>query len=1513
MAFSKTANILKWVYKVLRSIVFSAVIAVAILFTLIYASLSIPAVQDYIKNEVKKELGDFLGSDIEIESLYIIPINEVIIKGAIIKDLDGKECLRIERLGGGINIWRLIVSRKIEITYVELLDFTADIYQKSEHTPLNIDFIIKAFSSENKERTPIRFDLKIYNIVIRGGNVKFDRQWKELNEDRSFDASHIDIENLCADIMLPRLSQENSDIDLRRLSFTEKSGLQVKEISGYFKIFPEKAEFRELKLRLPETLLQTSDFTVPLNFFKEKNENKEVDDSIHINIINSRITPSNLACFLPALSSVDISYPFASSVTIYKERIILEDFQFGNNSGLEISARGKITNYNRLDHFQVQLDNLKLLANSSMLTDFLNTFPEKGKSSFIRETLSTVGNITLNASGQYDASTNIIKLNSDLETTAGNFQLHCDAMVGKEYVDGTLALEIPYFDFSGIFPQIKLEEVKGLTVGADGEVNLKKLNLSSGKINLGIETINILGRKISNINGIGEKIGDVCSLTLEANDINLDGLLNAYVTIDGENSIWNIEADINDFDTYSSFLTDTGEEGYEFKGKIKAMAQGNSVDNINGNLDLTEFRVTKWNGEELNIERLALIVNNEADANGIILTSDLVDFRLRGRYITSKIPALLKKTLHEINPLVFSPYKKEEECGEGSFDLTVKDAQPLIDFFKIPIFPLTEMIVEGRFDSSTDLFELSTDIPYIQQGDNKLITGTYLKARVIGAEGMAEVNFGTVYPTKKGPLKMDLDINGKNGLYEVLIDFNKGRNVSFYGHVNINVALEKDPQTDLLVLNAIWIPSSLYLNEAEWLVEESVINYTDGFLKIEGFCIRHDGQYVMINGFNDKAGEGTIKIMLSEIDMDYVFGTLNINHVTFGGITTGSVIARNIFTPNPELYTENLYARDFSYNGTLLGVADLWGRLDLPQRKIGIGAVIREEDKIVAKADGGVWFGRDSLAFNFKADGVNVGFMQPFMSAFSSEVKGKASGEAILYGTFSDIDMTGKIVGEDIDILIDYINAHYTGSDTVYLRPGIIEIPHFTVKDKFGHSANVSGELIHRCFHEPIFNFKVSDMDQLLVYDTNSKINPLWYGTVYVSGNGEISGRPGLVRIAADVETAPGSDFTFVLSDQQEAVKSHFLTFSDKKRIAAEAALAKDTVPDFLKKFRNNLNNESTGLSDIFVMDFRVSVTDDVRFNLIMDPVAGDKIEAYGSGAMTLTYSSRSDELRLYGKYVLDKGTYNFSLQDIILKEFIIKPGSSIAFTGDPYTGILNITAAYRVNTSLTELDQSFASDRELNRTSVPVEALLKVSGVLTNPTIDFDIELPTVTEETAQKVRSIISTEDMMSKQVLYLVALNKFYPPEYMSTSNSGGEWASIASSTISSQIQNMIGQITDKFTLSPTIRSDKGDFSDIEVDLALSSQLFNNRLLINGNVGYRDPSNSSTTFVGDFDIEYLLNKKGTWRLKAYNHFNDQNYYLKSALTTQGLGIVWRKDFGIPRKGEEVETVTEKLNEEE
>ena len=150
-----------------------------------------------------------------------------------------------------------------------------------------------------------------------------------------------------------------------------------------------------------------------------------------------------------------------------------------------------------------------------------------------------------------------------------------------------------------------------------------------------------------------------------------------------------------------------------------------------------------------------------------------------------------------------------------------------------------------------------------------------------------------------------------------------------------------------------------------------------------------------------------------------------------------------------------------------------------------------------------------------------------------------------------------------------------------------------------------------------------------------------------------------------------------------------------------------------------------------------------------------------------------------------------------------------------------------------------------------------------------------------------------MMNRQIIYLLALNRFYTPDYMESTTKGNELFSVASSTISSQLSSMLGKLSDNWSIAPNLRSDRGDFSDVEVDVALSTRLLNNRLLFNGNFGYRDKSLNSNQFIGDFDIEYLLNPRGTWRLKAYNRYNDQNYYVRTATTTQGVGIMFRRDF--------------------
>jgi hypothetical protein len=149
-----------------------------------------------------------------------------------------------------------------------------------------------------------------------------------------------------------------------------------------------------------------------------------------------------------------------------------------------------------------------------------------------------------------------------------------------------------------------------------------------------------------------------------------------------------------------------------------------------------------------------------------------------------------------------------------------------------------------------------------------------------------------------------------------------------------------------------------------------------------------------------------------------------------------------------------------------------------------------------------------------------------------------------------------------------------------------------------------------------------------------------------------------------------------------------------------------------------------------------------------------------------------------------------------------------------------------------------------------------------------------------------------MMMRQVIYLLVLNKFYTPDYSRVTRAN-EFTSVASSALSAQLSSLLNSLTDKVQIGTNIRSRQDGFTDTEVEMLLSSQLLNNRLLFNGNFGYVNNYIQNNAFIGEFDLEYKLTPSGEVRLKAYNHANDMYRYNTKAQTRQGVGLMYYKDF--------------------
>jgi hypothetical protein len=189
------------------------------------------------------------------------------------------------------------------------------------------------------------------------------------------------------------------------------------------------------------------------------------------------------------------------------------------------------------------------------------------------------------------------------------------------------------------------------------------------------------------------------------------------------------------------------------------------------------------------------------------------------------------------------------------------------------------------------------------------------------------------------------------------------------------------------------------------------------------------------------------------------------------------------------------------------------------------------------------------------------------------------------------------------------------------------------------------------------------------------------------------------------------------------------------------------------------------------------------------------------------------------------------------------------------------------------------------------------------------------------------IDTEEELSRQFLYLLVMNSFYtdPSLYNSGSTAGAQFGqaglpvspnvgvTTTTEMLSNQLSNWLSQISNDFDIGFNYRPGS-ELTDQEVELALSTQLLNDKVTVNGNVDVRgNQANTSTSNIsGEFTVEVRLTDM--LRFKVFNRSN-YNLYYQVYPYTQGVGLFYRRDFNTlpdlfvrPEEKRRKKTVSEK-----
>ena len=1430
---------------------------------------------------VAEELSDLLNTRVTIGRINIGLLNRIIIDDVLLDDQDEQEMLKVTRLSAKFDIMPFFKG-KISISSVQLFGFNINLQKKTPDSPPNFKFVLDAFASNDTVKKDNSLDLRINSILIRRGRMAYHVLSEEETPGK-FNAKHIHLQNIIANISLKALSKDSINLGIKRLSLDEKvSGFSLKKMSLKLVANSRQTSIDNFAIELPETSLKLD--TIHLIYDSLKAFDRFTEQvRFSFRTLPSQITLKDISPFLPALSH-------------FKEPI-----------SLDMEVKGTV-NQLTCSHLEITADNRQFRLKGDVALQDLSHPQDAyvfGTLSELTATTRGVGFLVRNLSHDYNGVPPVLE-------RLGNVSFRGEV---SGYFTDIVTYGQLHTDLGGVNMDLKLssDKSKGLFAYSGA---VKTTDYKLGKLlaneQLGEITFNldVHGRHVTDRLPVVELKGLIASVDYSRyryENITLDGeykqggfngkvalddpngsiYLNGDVNVSSRIPTFNFQAIINKLRPHDLNLTSKYPDT-EFSLKLRANFTGGSVDEMIGeiNVDSLEFMSPEKQYFMNNMNIRASKQNNE---NQLRLTSEFLTASVEGKFQYHTLPASILNIMRKYVPsLILPPKKPIETHNNFQFDIHIYNTDILSTIFDIPLTVYSHSTLKGYFNDPLQSLRVEGYFPRLQYKNN------FIESGMILCENPSNHIRARVRLTnlkKKGAVNLSLDAQAKDDNISTTLNWGNSAAVTYSGQLAaVAKFLRTEGEKPLLKAMVEVKPTDIILNDTLWQIHPSQVVVDSGKVDVNNFYFSHQDRYVRINGRLSDNPQDSVKVDLKDINMGYVFDIASISDdVNFEGDATGTAYASGVFK-KPVMNTR-LFIKNFSLNQGRLGDLNIYGEWDNENRGIRLDASIKDIFTTPSRVTGIIHplKPESGLDLNIEANELNLKFLEHYMKSIANDIKGRATGKVHFYGKFKGLNLDGAVM-TDASMNFDILNTHFAIKDTILLAPTGLTFNNIHISDMEGHSGRMNGYLHFQHFKNLNYRFEIQ-ANNMLVMNTKESTDMPFYGTVYGTGNALLTGNAiqGLdVNVA--MTTNRNSIFTYINGSVASATSNQFIKFVDKTpRRTIQDSIQIISYYEQLQQKRQEAEEEQK--TDIR-LNILVDATPDATMKIIMDPVAGDYISGKGTGNIRTEFYNKGD-VKMFGSYQINQGVYKFSLQEVIRKDFVIKNGSTITFNGAPLDANLDIQASYTVNSaSLNDLIPEESSSI-IQQPNVKVNCIMNLSGILVRPTIKLGIELPNERDEVQTLVRNYISTEEQMNMQILYLLGIGKFYTEDARNNQNSN-VMSSVLSSTLSGQLNNALSQVfeTNNWNIGTNLSTGDKGWTDMEVEGILSGQLLNNRLLINGNFGYRDNPMANTNFVGDFEAEWLINRSGDIRLKAYNETNDR-YYTKTNLTTQGVGIMYKKDF--------------------
>lgn len=1426
-------------------------------------SLKFPTVQTWATARVTSYLSSELKTKVSVGSVNIEFIKNIVLTNVFVEDEKHDTLLFAQQLKAEVAFQTLFSEhKKLILNEVNLNTARISLTRSKQTRDMNFQFLADYFAGNSQDTTSSDFYFAINKIKLTNTHFTY-RDFKWDDKTRCIDFEDVDATDVNATLINFKPAADSITFYADHISLREKSGFVVKNFSSFVSIAPRQMVFNKVVIQTPYSDVRANQYSMTYNSLVDF-EDYIAKVMMRSDFENSLLSSNDIQYFASELFGLDKVICFKGQVRGTVDNLKGKNLHitFGKNSVYDGDA-----SLNGLPEVNTTFLNLNIKNLSTTKADIetIKQFPFTGTEYIqLPANLAELGRTSFK--GVFTGFYNDFVAYGNIQTAIGYLSSDVNLKFNEQMDKSTYSGKLTATGFDlGKFWSL------GDKVGKTSfSAEVKGSGFTSAKVNAKlsgeISSVELNGYAYKNIEVDGDVAKKLFNGAVKVNDNNINLDFKGSVDFRDKQPVFNFYTVIKNaaLDKLNLIKRDTA---VTFSANAALNMKGFNFDEFDGNFSLNNV-VYKEGMKVAEIDRLEFVSAIDENERLLSIRSDVLDVSLNGHYVLSAVPSAFAEVLNKYLPPFIINLKqlKSNQSASFTYNGKIKKVNDILDIF-VPGLSVSEQTTfNGSIDMQKANITARVNSPWINYNNILTDSLTILSKDINGALELA---------LSSSKIKLSDSLVMKN----IFVNGNSRKSES-----SVQVHIENDStSSSKLTLNTEQkffegstrfhiLPSRILVQNQEWNVNPSnEILFDSSGIHFTSLTFDYDTQLVDMQGTMSRKNDDKLRLSLTRFNSSLLNQLLNIYDISLGGTANGYVDLAGTYS-KPVL-TGDMSVNQFVFNGDTLGNATAkmdWG---VDKKKIHVDGAIEQNGRNSATIVGDYIIKpkNDEIDFDVSLQKISIAPIARYLSSFASKVKGLGTAKLHLYGPAKSPFLTGTARVQRGSLLVDYLNVKYafTTEEDIDFTDKYMEFNNISMTDEFGNNGTFTGKIYHDRLDKFVFDLHV-DANKLYCLNTSALNNELFYGKGFGTGSMTIKGDINILSFKINLRSEKGTQIFIPLSNPEEITQSNFITFINK---------------DTTKNINVNTKIDLSGIN----MDFQLEATPDAEVQLLFDSKIGDVMKGNGSGNLRMLINTAGD-FSMYGDYNIESGDYLFTLQNIVNKRFRVQDGI-IRWAGSPYEATIDIDAKYNLRASTYDLLPD-----STNRNRVPVEVLLHLKNNLMSPDVLFDIDVPNAVPAVKTSLKSVLNNEREMNRQVFSLLVLNRFSSPEGKAANDqesSGNAVGQNLGEFVSQQLSNWASQLSDKFNIGVNYRPGDALNRD-EFDVSLATELFRNRVAVESNIGVANGTNQTSSIIGDFNVEFKINRDGNLRAKAFNKTNSNNLINNiNSQYTQGIGVFYRKEF--------------------